>query len=213
MTEKTKLEQVFDLFVSKREEKFASPFADSGKVFATDKYSVVFTDSENCDFPVVETEIKKPNLAHLVFTPNISKTISFDGVDFEALKTEDEREDNVDCEECNGTGEVTWEYKSWHNNDECPNCKGEGTFQGVKTGKKTFPSRKYVAINDAMVLIDEFYKLAQAQQVLSSDVSLTYYLDSEHMLGFKIHNLSFVIMSNYNASDGDIVLAAKFIDQ
>ena len=44
--------------------------------------------------------------------------------------------DSIKCEECNGSGEVEWEYQSkegryYEHDDDCPVCKGKGNFDKV----------------------------------------------------------------------------------
>lgn len=47
--------------------------------------------------------------------------------------------EDVECEECNGTGEVEWDYKRWSKNFDCPLCDGAGYISRSnceQTGKK-----------------------------------------------------------------------------
>lgn len=62
-------------------------------------------------------------------------------------------QDAVECEDCNGTGEVTWEYMDIHGHtheheSDCPVCDGTGEIEPEKT-KKTgkFITDEYAVIN------------------------------------------------------------------
>lgn len=62
-------------------------------------------------------------------------------------------QDAVECEDCNGTGEVTWDYMDIHGHTheheyDCPVCDGTGEIEPKKT-KKTgkFITDEYAVIN------------------------------------------------------------------
>lgn len=38
--------------------------------------------------------------------------------------------EKIECTECEGNGEVEWEYMHWTKDDECPKCKGKGHWEG-----------------------------------------------------------------------------------
>ena len=78
-------------------------------------------------------------------------------------------EDAVECEECNGKGEVYWEYTDNHLNTherlmDCPICNGEGEMEHKKT-KKT---GKKVIADDAVIEVGSAYFFANRLQLLKT---------------------------------------------
>lgn len=76
-------------------------------------------------------------------------------------------EDAVECEECDGKGEVYWEYTDNHLNTherlmDCPICDGTGEMEHEKT-KKT---GKKVAADDAIIEVGSAYIFAKYLQTL-----------------------------------------------
>lgn len=68
-------------------------------------------------------------------------------------------QDAVECKECDGSGEVYWEYtdNSGHTHehlDECPVCDGTGEIEHEKTkktGKKILKSEAVINVGNAYI--------------------------------------------------------------
>ena len=76
-------------------------------------------------------------------------------------------EDAVECEECDGSGTVYWEYTDNHGNTherlmDCPICDGTGEMEHEKT-KKT---GKKVIADDAVIMVGDAYIFAKYLQTL-----------------------------------------------
>ena len=76
-------------------------------------------------------------------------------------------QDAVKCEDCDGSGEVYWEYKDNHLHTherlmDCPICDGTGEMEHEKT-KKT---GKKVIANDAVIMVGNAYIFAKYLQTL-----------------------------------------------
>ena len=108
------------------------------KVFATNGLILIMMNpsmlSESYE------EIEKPSI-YTVFRDSMEGYFTFESLKkvFESFEREEElelMEEGRECEECNGLGEVEWEYTDkdgemhFHYGD-CPFCKGEGKAEDV----------------------------------------------------------------------------------
>ena len=91
-------------------------------------------------------------------------------------------QDAVECEDCDGTGEVFWEYTdnkgyTHQHLDECPVCNGMGEIEPAKTkktGKKIVKEKAVINIGKAYILTSNLYKLKFAMEFLGiTSVELT----------------------------------------
>lgn len=76
-------------------------------------------------------------------------------------------QDAVKCEDCDGSGEVYWEYEDNHLHTherlmDCPICDGTGEMEHEKT-KKT---GKKVVADDAVIMVGDSYIFAKYLQTL-----------------------------------------------
>ena len=92
-------------------------------------------------------------------------------------------QDAVECKECDGSGEVYWEYtdNSGHTHehlDECPVCDGTGEIEHEKTkktGKKILKAKAVINIGSAYIFANNIYKLKFAMDFLGiTSVELAY---------------------------------------
>ncbi|MBF1529870.1 MAG: hypothetical protein HXN96_08015 [Prevotella salivae] len=80
----------------------------------------------------------------------------------------------VECEECDGNGEVYWEYtdNAGHTHehlDECPVCDGTGEIEQAeikKTGKKILKAKAVINVGNAYIFAYNIYKLKFAMDFL-----------------------------------------------
>lgn len=91
-------------------------------------------------------------------------------------------QDAIECEDCDGTGEVYWEYidnKGYTHQhlDECPVCNGMGEIEPAKTkktGKKIVKEKAVINVGKAYILASNLYKLKFAMEYLGiTSVELT----------------------------------------
>lgn len=153
-------DQVFQLFISNDELRplMCHPYKQGGKYYATDAHSMIILPIEkaNLDYP----EQDKP-ISDAVVPKETTCNIEIKISDLEAKLIpeiideiiEEEKEDK--CEECDGDGEVEFEYDATSKNKwqsftmeaDCPICEGAGTItETIKkpTGKKIpNPAKKY----------------------------------------------------------------------
>lgn len=120
------------LFCSK-ESLSAMPLLKDNKVFASDCKKAIYINAEVCQGEYEKTKrfnIELPPVEQELNIPLLSLQKAYDSLP----KVETEEYDSEDCDECNGTGSVVWEYIDekghTHCNDfDCPICNGFGFFK------------------------------------------------------------------------------------
>jgi len=156
---KTSMEDIFYLFVDKNIEKFLDlrpvmlkPFEFNGKVYATDRHSIISTDKANIDF-ILDNEYEPINCEKVIPLPNTSEIIDIEHSSdwFEQFKTKDEVKE-IECEECLGLGFI--ECHCCGSNNDCDDCHGSGYFR-EKTDNKIFEN-VLVKLKDAFLDIKLF---------------------------------------------------------
>lgn len=139
------------------------------KVFATNGLILIMMDpsmlSESYE------EIEKPSI-YTVFRDSMEGYFTFESLKkvFESFEMEEEqelKEEGRECEECNGLGEVEWEYtdkvgEMYFRYADCPSCKGEGKAEDV------FESSGFmIPTDDSIVRIGKsFFRGILAQKLL-----------------------------------------------
>ena len=75
------------------------------------------------------------------------------------------------CTECNGGGQVEWEYKDWTKMLDCPKCDGEGYEEGKlePTGNMIKDPSFLVRIGNRNFKLDNIVKLLTTMEFLESD--------------------------------------------
>ena len=92
-------------------------------------------------------------------------------------------QDAVECKECDGSGELYWEYKDNHLHTherlfDCPVCNGTGEIvpeKTKKTGKKRAEEKAIINVSNAYIFAYNIYKLKFAMDFLdTTSVELAY---------------------------------------
>ena len=119
------------------------PFLQDGKVCATDGHILIRIDSSLCEGSYDEKPggLTPPRTASVVPTVTIDIAVARQQIE-RALEQAPE-ECNRQCPECNGSGDVTWEYRDRHYNkhtmeETCPVCDGSGTVDDYTVIKYQF---------------------------------------------------------------------------
>jgi len=137
------------------------------EVWSTNGYVVIRINPEILVGEYIKESLPMPNLEY-----PCEKTITIKALSkaLEACPLVDEEvviQDDVKCEECDGSGEVYWEYTDNHLHTherlmDCPICDGTGEMEHEKT-KKT---GKKVIANDAVIEVGNAYIFAKYLQTL-----------------------------------------------
>jgi len=180
----TKLEKVFSLFVGSDEVRpiFWKPWKCNGYTYATNSHILIRAPSDQCDFESSENE-KSPKCDHFFINQTMDYVLPIKSIDIEKYRTKDELEgfdEDGNCMECRGSGEVRWIYNCHSMNGECPECKGSGigTVQNHrKTGHKIFENVLIKIIGSGnleptYIKIQNFSKVMEVAKILGTDLIL-----------------------------------------
>ena len=203
-------QKAFSLFYHKEhdEPRLQNPFEQNGKFYATDRYVLIRCDSIDFEF---KNEYVAPTVEPLIPKPNRRELIDFRQVDFEKYKTIDELSkvgEDVICSDCNGDGEVEWEYEGYTREFECPVCDGSGYSSECKylpTGVKIVGNAT-IKLYDALLDIKYFYKLKELQELTGCDVYLVNYTFPTKAILFSCGEFEVIIMPLTYNGDNDIIL-------
>lgn len=137
------------------------------EVWGTNGHVLIRVNPEILVGEYVKEKLTMPNIEY-----PCEKTITIKALNkaLEACPLVDEEvviQDAVKCEECDGSGEVYWEYKDNHLHTherifDCPICDGTGEMEHEKT-KKT---GKKVIADDAIIMVGDAYIFAKYLQIL-----------------------------------------------
>lgn len=146
MSEKTikSIDELLQMFVSTDEyrPKFMKPWRERNHVFASETHILIRANGylTTVDYPQHNSD--NTNKMFPTGIPNgiLTAATLENAISHAPLVDEYERTGkDVECEECDGTGEVIWDYKCWSKSFDCPVCDGTGytETQMVKaTGQK-----------------------------------------------------------------------------
>lgn len=175
----TNWNDIFDLYVGKNDymrDWMKRPFINfDGNVWVTDSYAAIIVDTNVCGIVAPESEhkIEIPTAKDedewlFVSYGDLQHAVDMCGTE-EVMK-----ETEAVCPECDGSGEVTWEYKADTNHEtyekeyECPVCEGDGKIwkempcgqfepsrhNGVKIGEAIFQAWQMARVLRTMRMLD-----------------------------------------------------------
>jgi hypothetical protein len=192
------------------------PFEWSGKIYATDGHKLI-----RCDKSFIEFELTNPhkplNCEAVMPKENCNRIVKTKFEDFDIFKTEDElvkSGKDIKCIECNGEGEVEWEYKYNTKMDECPECDGSGFSSEsrlVPNGKKTFGILAYLTVDGVFFNINIFKSIFEAQKIIGDEIISLNICSKTKPALFKIGNYEFVIMPIANKETDVSLLELSFV--
>lgn len=160
-------------------EQIKAPFLSDGYVCATETHRLIMIKPEICKGDY------KPNNLHVLksLNPNnIDITLALaelkDAV--ERVSTEKEMKTirpAIECEDCDGDGEVEWEYEDKHNFTHreyhtCPVCKGTGNSSPAiekPTGRLIPPYEASIGIYEQVFNAYQLLALCDAMELLGID--------------------------------------------
>ena len=119
------------------------PFLQDGKVCASDGHVLIRIDGSLCEGCYDEKPggLTPPRTAKVV--PEATTDIAVTRQQIERALEQAPEERNRQCPECEGSGDVTWEYRDRHYNthtmvETCPVCDGSGTVDDYTVIKYQF---------------------------------------------------------------------------
>ncbi len=208
-------EAVLRIFTSKDDlrEWMKNPFIVGDKAVATNGYSLVAVPKWSGDYEKSE----KTKMVYPV-EPNCNKIINTEQIKdaFSKVPLVDDYEEiseQLKCKECNGYGEVEWEYdgdkRTYTLDADCPVCDGAGiSLEKTKrhNGKKIYDYSKQIIISDSRFALSRIEDLLRVAELLEEDkVALIYQKPSSTCL-FKIKDVDVLLMP-LMSSDNEAVCA------
>lgn len=173
--------ELLDMFCDKSHPKplYSAPFFNTkyNEVWSTDGYILIRVNPEILFGEYPKEDLPMPKLKY-----PCEKTITIEALNkaLEACPWVDEEvviQDAVKCEECDGSGEVYWEYKDNHLHTheclmDCPICDGTGEVEHKKTkktGKKIIAEDTVVEVGIAHFFDNRLQLLKTAMEHLNVD--------------------------------------------
>lgn len=162
-------------------EQYRHPFLneDTGNVWATNAH-VLISVAPQCLKETYETsKLKEPpefsehTCDHIITMSMMDDALAA----VPQIEEQIEVQKAIKCEECEGSGEVEWEYtdskyRVHFRSDVCPECDGEGILQEAvykSTGRMVPDPEASIGINDANLLVRDIVKLIDAMQFFGVD--------------------------------------------
>lgn len=163
--------EIFELYVD-LQSVMNAPFIQDGFVYATNGQVLIRTAKSETNGTYAHSQTPKCSSV-FIYT---NKELVITARELEKLLSEVEQEEetrkvgeDIECRECKGTGEVTWEYERWTKEDECPVCDGSGyssqakyvptgkmipnMYAPIHIGDKTFKSQYVITLLKTMNLM------------------------------------------------------------
>lgn len=152
--------QILELYVCNDGEipVITKPFLQRDYVYATEKHILIriskkvidgeyeYSEKPKCDIHFIETRVEK-----IIYLSDFKRV-------FKNIPTIDEiisRGEYIECTECNGKGQVEWEYSGkiriYEEDFHCPVCNGSGYESEpveFKTGNKVIDPKTIFSIHD-----------------------------------------------------------------
>lgn len=188
------------------------PRPQDGQIYATDTYVMARVAEHLCE-ATYSVDEKQPNFSSVLpkeRTCSLSMDIrkvakAISQVPVEEFKELEDAEEI--CEECFGTGYVTWEYEDTdgetHENDfECPICSGLGRL-----------SRKLILREDRNICINGiWFKIGNIQRIVDAiselgvvEVEVQHLVDKKPMLIHVCKDVEVIVMPSNKHETGCII--------
>ena len=174
-------DKLFDPYVSYEDcrPEFQKPFSYGDYLCATETHMFLRVDKSllNADFATIDRDVSK------IF-PEANCCVSYTLRELEeavdASMTGEEEivvSPSIECDECDGTGFVEWEYISrhghtYHDELQCPCCDGRGTFREKvkrKTGKKAANDGDCIGIGGAAIYTGYLAQMCETMRLIGSN--------------------------------------------
>lgn len=151
--EKNKYDKVLDSFCDDTRIWSDRPRPQDGFIYATDTYKIIRIEKSKCNLEYETHERQPKDYSQLFPTPKCSLTLDVaktlqEIANLPYAETIRFKDKECKCKECNGSGEVEWNYTSddgdeYFNDFDCPVCDGSGY---IKT-KRIYRNERNIAIN------------------------------------------------------------------
>ena len=161
-------------------EQYRHPFFNkrNGQVWATDGHVLISVDPHRLSGDYPKLKLGEP-VGFAVHTCDMTVTMSMleeTLASVPKIKEQIEVQPARECEECDGTGEVMWEYRSLYRTHQmeavCPVCDGKGIFEKAvyKETGRTIPDQKArIEVGNAIILVRDIQRMVSAMEFFHAD--------------------------------------------
>jgi len=208
--------KILEMFVSTEQFRvwMCKPFSIGDMTYATDAYIMAITPKINTEVFDYLEEKQAENVLKII-PEGRNKNDIFSIKDIKALieitpteRDYDEKEN--ECSECNGSGDVYWEYNGYDKEGDCPECDGTGTgTTRIYNGKRVLSYISMIKIGNSYFKVAILQRIVKAAEALNeSTLTLTNQTESNKESIFKSGYMEFLIMPVYASSvDQENVIA------
>jgi len=200
--------KILKMFVSTEQWRgwMRKPFVIGDIACATDSYIMAITPKINTE--VFDSLEEKHELNVLNIMPEgRNKNDVFSIKDIKALiekapKEKDYDEKENECSECNGSGDVYWEYNGYDKEGDCPECDGTGTTtRRIYNGKRVVSYHAMIKIGNSYFKVSILQRIVEAADAINeSTLTLANQTESNKESIFKSGDIEFLIMPVYSQS-------------
>lgn len=184
----------------------AMPLLKDDKVFATDCKKVIYINAEVCQGEYERTEmfdIRFPPVEQELNIPLLSLQKAYDSLP----KVEDEEYDQEECNECDGTGSVEWEYldkngKTHYKDCDCPACNGRGYL-------KRNVRKCYKPEYNAIIKLDGFFI---NNQYIKAIIDALFLLGKDHITLLSKAKKDSVVWAYFRIDENITIIVAPYCD-
>lgn len=117
---------------------------------------------------------------------------------------------DVKCTECEGDGQVEWEYERWTKEFDCPKCDGEGyesESRQVPTGEQEIDGLNLVDVKESRFSIKMIDRLIQVKNMLNENEITLVFQEAENMANvFRIGNVEILCMPMMKRDNDELVV-------
>ena len=200
--------KILKMFVSTEQMRgwMCKPFLIGDMAYSTDAYIMAITPKINTEVFDSLEEKQAANVLKII-PEGRNKNDIFSIKDIKALieitPTEKEYEEKEnECSECNGSGEVYWEYNGYDKEDDCPECDGDGTTaRRIYNGKRVISYHAMIKIGNSYFKVSILQRIVEAADALNkSTLTLANQTESNKESIFKSGDIEFLIMPVYAQS-------------
>lgn len=117
---------------------------------------------------------------------------------------------DVKCTECDGDGQVEWEYENWTKDFDCPKCDGDGyesESRQIPTGEFEIDGLSLVDVKNSRFSIKMIERLLKVKNLLSETEITLVFQEAENMANvFKIGKVEILCMPMRKLDNDELVV-------
>lgn len=210
---------VLNLYIGKDELRdwISKPFFIGKLAIATNTHELVFFDKKLSEIELDVCGNENPQLILNNIPEQRNQQYKLNIVEIEEYLKNAPRVDilktvgkDVKCTECEGEGQVEWEYERWTKEFDCPKCNGggyESESRQVPTGEKEIDGLNLVDIKESRFSIKMIDRLIKVKNLLNENEITLVFQEAENMANiFRIGNVEILCMPMRKCDNNDLVV-------